>query len=269
MYQHEVNTETKRRDIQTARQGQQIPAVSPELSAYTQQPKPYPEPFTKPIRIKANAVNFDLTTSPENLLPEPVGEPENSLSEPVIEPEKSLPEPVGEPENSFQEPVSEPESLPEPVGEPEGSLQNTMIVNQKPQTAETNLPNEPKQSQSEPGRRNSSVRVPVLLKPTTTTIAPVILAETGRTCRKYCFRYRTLSRFTSQEKEEFDALCDRMCQSGRCMTSVCSAECGCPRKLVCSYNGARRRWAGDHWCNNLCRQGSALCRQTQCNCRYD
>uniref|UniRef100_K1QUE7 Uncharacterized protein n=1 Tax=Magallana gigas TaxID=29159 RepID=K1QUE7_MAGGI len=106
-----------------------------------------------------------------------------------------------------------------------------MIVNQKPHPVATNLPNGPKQSQSEPGRRDSKVSEPVLLTSTTTTIAPIIIAGTGRTCRKYCFRYRTLSRFTSQEKEEYDALCDRMCQLGRCMTTVCSAECGCPRKL--------------------------------------
>ena len=113
-----------------------------------------------------------------------------------------------------------------------------------------------------------NVGLPVHRRLSTTTIAPEVLANTPR-CRKYCFRFRNSSRFTISQKKQYDDYCETQCDVGQCSSSVCTSECGCQtRKLVCRYTGSRRRWAGDHWCNNMCRQRSPLCRQTQCSCLH-
>ena len=113
-----------------------------------------------------------------------------------------------------------------------------------------------------------NVGLPVRRRPSTTTIAPVVLSNTSG-CRKYCFRFRNSSRFTISQKQQYDDFCETQCEVGQCSSSMCTSECGCQtRKLVCRYTGSRRRWAGDHWCNNMCRQRSPLCRQTQCSCRH-
>nr|XP_022295381.1 proteoglycan 4-like isoform X1 [Crassostrea virginica] len=116
--------------------------------------------------------------------------------------------------------------------------------------------------------RFENVGLPVRRRPSTTTIAPVVLSNTSG-CRKYCFRFRNSSRFTISQKQQYDDFCETQCEVDQCSSSVCTSECGCQtRKLVCRYTGSRRRWAGDHWCNNMCRQRSPLCRQTQCSCRH-
>ena len=113
-----------------------------------------------------------------------------------------------------------------------------------------------------------NVGLPVHRRPSTTTIAPEVLTSTSG-CRKYCFRFRNSSRFTISQKQQYDDYCETQCDVGQCSSSVCTSECGCQtRKLVCRYTGSRRRWAGDHWCNNMCRQRSPLCRQTLCSCGF-
>lgn len=126
---------------------------------------------------------------------------------------------------------------------------------------------------NESGPKVIRVRVPIRLQTqslssTTTTIAPVVIAKISRTCKKYCFRFRNSSSFTKRQKQQYDILCDNTCRAGKCPSRVCSRSCGCPRTLMCRYTGTRRRWAGDHWCNNLCRSGSPLCRRTHCDCHY-
>ncbi|XP_062609059.1 proteoglycan 4-like [Saccostrea cucullata] len=265
-----------------------------ELTGEPEPAIPEQEPTSEPVAEKTKTVNSkvilkvgkqqDVDTTNQNSV-EPSKRGTERISSPkavngLIDHKKRNISSVRikEPENVLQ--TKQPATKPDSVTPFFTKKQRNMVFPDSISKTETS----PKERVSNNGQKDQStinesvpkilrVRVPIRFQrlsstTTTTTIAPLVTATVSQTCKKFCFRFRDSSLFTSIQKQRYDLLCDRTCSAGSCQTSVCTMNCGCPRKLVCTYTGQRRRWAGDGWCNNLCRQRSPLCRQTQCRCQY-